>query len=382
MRHCAIAAGLMLAAGAAMGAGESGKDPGGFYIAGEESKLYIGGFMQFRLLGNFRDSDTAGDQDDFTSGFVGARTRLVFRGNLTDELGFYLQGDGRSSDGTFILLDAFGDWKVNDQTKVRWGQFEDLFLKEEVVSDTGQTAVEQSTFNSVFTAGRVQGVGVAWTGDRGRFFGSFNDGARTLNTNFTSGAEADYGLTARGEFRWGAGDWKQFDRFASWRGSEYAGMLGGAVRWQSGGETGGTADTDALSFTIDAMAKGNGWHVFGAFGGRDSDVGGGADRTDLGFMAHGGYFFTEQLEGFARYSHIIPDDDAGAASDEFKDVTVGASYYVFPESNTLKLTGDVVYYLDDRAGSADVVPTATAAGFLGDSEDGEVAVRFQAQVVF
>jgi phosphate-selective porin len=162
----------------------AGKDDKGFFIAGGDAKLSIGGFAQFRYYANFRDQ--AGDSEDLTTGFVNRRTRLVFQGNLSKELGFKVDADASPSTGDFSTADVYGNYKVDDNFQVRFGQFKAPLLKEELVSDTEQAAVERSLVNSVFTGARVQGVQLAYSGEQFRGWLMLNDGLNSINTSFDS----------------------------------------------------------------------------------------------------------------------------------------------------------------------------------------------------
>jgi hypothetical protein len=361
-------------------AASAGRDARGTFIGSGDTKLYITGFMQFRYYVNTRDSDVMGDTDDLTNGFAMRRARVVFSGQLTKQLGFNFTGNASSSDGTLGLLDAFADWKFDNGVKVKWGQFKLPLLREELIFDTQQLAIERSIANDAFSQTRSQGVEVSWAGENVRLAGAFSDGLKTLNTDFDSATEADYALTARGEYKW-AGEWKDFDRFSSWRTGKYAGSVGAAVHWQDGGETTATLDQSFLQYTVDAMAKGAGWNLYAAFIGKNTEPATGPSFDDFAYVVQGGYFFSDQIEGFARFSHVIPDDSR-ANGDDFKDITVGANYYVLPESNALKITGDVLWALDDQSSARDVVKANASNGFLGQSEENEIAFRLQFQLVF
>lgn len=366
--------------GADDAAASAGRDARGTYIGAGDTKLYITGFMQFRYYVNTRDSDSVGDTEDLTTGFSMRRARLIFSGQLTKQLGFNLTTNATTSDGVIEMLDAWADWKFENGVKVKWGQFKLPLLREESISDTYQLAIERSIANEAFTQSRSQGVEVSWAGEEVRVAGAFSDGLKTLNTTFDSALESDYALTGRVDYKW-AGEWKDFDRLSSWRGSHYAGSVGAAVHWQDGGETNATVDQSVLQYTIDTLAKGDGWNIYAAFIGRNTEPAGGSSFDDFGYVVQGGYFFTDQLEGFGRFSHVLPDDNR-ANGDEFKEVTAGVNYYVLPQSNALKITGDVFWALDDQSGSRDVVKTSASNGFLGQTEENEVAFRLQFQLVF
>lgn len=363
----------------ALAAAGGGWERGNFYLTdGGANSLKIYGQSQVRYLLNLRD-DAVGDPADFTNGFQLRRTRVGAKGTIwSKDFSYNIYGDFSRSNGDFTLLDATGQYKFGDGMNVQWGQFKLPFLREELVSSGKQTAVERSTVNSVFSLVRSQGVQVSM--ERETFRGSvmISDGRLAANTDFTSAAEADYALTARGEFRFGEDDFKRFDDLSSFRGSKFAGLVGAAVHYQDGGETNATAATEVLTATIDGAVEGDGWNVFAAAVWRNTEVGGG-ETDDFGVVIQGGYFITDQFEAFARYDGVFADDDAGG--DDFNTGTLGVNYYISPESHAVKASADVQYYFDDQAGSGIVTP-ATSTNLLADGEDGQIALRLQMQVLF
>jgi phosphate-selective porin len=359
---------------ASLALGSAGKDAKGFYLKGGDSSLYIGGFIQTRFSLNSRN-DVA-DQDELTTGFSTRRARLGAQGDLNKQLSFKVEGDF-IPDG-FKLLDSFGRWTFSDTTRMRFGQFKTPLMKEDLISDTQQLLVERSVGTSTFLQDRSQGIDLQYADGNLRLTGAFTDGLKTLNTNFDSSSEADFGLTGRAEWKW-AGEWKNFDGFTSFQGGKYAGYLGGAVHYQDGGETGGTADQSVLQYTLDSMAKGDGWNLFGAFVGRRTEPTTG-EFDDFGFLVQGGYMVAAQWELAARYSLTMPDDSR-VNGDDFSEVTLGVNHFILPESHAVKLSMDVTYCIDDQAGSNSIVRPSAANAFLAAPDD-QIYARIQFQIVY
>lgn len=357
-----------------------GWEKGKFYLTdGGANTLQVYGFTQFRANLNWRDEDSAGSQADFTQGFHVRRARLGLRGTIwSNDLSYVILTEFSRSTGQLGLLDGYGDYKFSDTTSVRWGQFKLPFLREEMVVDTNQLTADRSTLNSVYSVTRSQGVMVTYQTKDLRVSGALSDGGSALNRDFNSSAQADIALTARGEIRWGEGDFKRFDDMTSWRDSGNAGMVGLALHAQTGGETGSTADTDVFAVSADVSLEGNGWNAIVQGVWRRTDPAGGSATDDFGLLVQGGVFVTDQAELFARYDGVFADDANG---DDFHVLTVGVNYYVSPRSHAFKLTADVQYYFDAEGDSALVSPT-TSTNLLADTEDGQVAARVQAQVVF
>lgn len=357
-----------------------GWEKGAFYVSdGGNNTLRAGGYTQFRYLMSFRDEDSAGSQDDFTHGFQVRRTRLKFDGTIWDKrLSYVLMGEFGRSDGVFTLIDAFGQYKFDNGVALRWGQFKHPLLRETLVSDTNWLVLEASQAEAVFSQGRSQGVEVSYTGEKWRCMAAIDDGLKTNNTDFTSDKEADFGITGRAEFMFAGKNWDWAKDFTSWKGSEYSGMVGVAAHYQDGGETGGTADTAVAEVTADVSVEGNGWNAFVAGIWRNTDPAGGSSTDDFGLVVQGGFFVSDQLEVYGRYDGVFADDANG---DDFNTLTAGVNYYISPQSHAVKLSADVVYYLDNEGASALVSPTTTT-GLLADTEDGQFTVRVQMQVVF
>lgn len=364
---------------AAAATGGSGYNKNAFTIGdGSANSLSLGGTMQFRYIGNLRDEDSAGSQNDFTQGFQMARTRLRAKGSIWDKnLTYQIQGDFARNSGEFTLLDAFAQYTFENKAWIKWGQYKLPLLREEVVSHMYQLAVNRSTTNAVFTGTRVQGVQVGWEGEDVRITGDLTDGLNTLNTDFTAAAEADLAGTARAEWKFAGDGWAWAKDFTSFRGSPFAGMVGAAIHGQTGGETGFTTDRDLIEATVDVSLEGDGWNAFGALIWRNTDAGG-SETDDFGAVVQGGVFLSDDAELFARWDALFPDDSNG---DDFHTVTGGVNYYVAPQSHAFKLTADVQYLLDNPADTA-IFSANTSLGTLTDTEEGQWVIRLQAQLVF
>ncbi len=342
----------------------------------------VGGYLQFRYVINGRDNvpptvPPAPVGEDLTVGFQDAKIKLSVAGTITEEFSYSLLTNARLSDGTIELQEAIGNWKANENWTIRWGQFKLPLLREELMADTRQLAVDRSAMNSEFTQGRSQLVQAGYAAEKVRFFLAFSDGLNTLNTDFGSPAEADYAFTGRGEWMFTGADWARFNDFTSWRGSGFTGMLGGAAHWQSGGQTDNTIDSDLLEVTADASVEGAGWNAFAEFVFRSTEPAVGTDADDMGFLVQGGIFVAEAWELFARYDGVFPDSSAG---DDFSTVTAGVNYYVIPESHAAKFSLDLQYFID--AQSTSIVAPNTLVGLLPSAEEGQWVVRLQAQLNF
>jgi hypothetical protein len=356
--------------------GGPGYNSGKFSISdGGNNTLNIGGYIQTRYLMNFRDGQPS--HENFTNGFQMRRTRLIFSGTVWDKhLSYLIQPEFSRSTGAFILQDAWAKYTWDNGFYARAGQYKLPLLREELVSDTFLLAVDRSAVNATFTQNRSQGAGVGYAQNDWRVMADISDGLNTLNTDFTDPTEADFAITGRGEWKFAGDDFKRFDDMTSWKGNSYAGMLGAAAHYQTGGNTGFTIDRDVLEATVDCSVEGNGWNAFVEGVWRQTKVPG-TTTNDYGVVVQGGYFITDQIEAFGRYDVIIPD-----VGSNFNSFTVGANYYIAPHSHAFKLTGDIVYYADSTTGTPILSGTNTGINLLPETDAGEVAVRLQLQVLF
>ncbi len=309
-----------------------------------------------------------------------AYMKLTATGNVIDEAWSYgFQFKFNEFDGLAVLDDAWTMLKFEDQWNLKWGQFKMPVLREENISDGKQLAANRSPTNSVFTAGRSQGVLLTYAADDVRAMVGFGDGLRTNNTDYTSNTEADWALTGRAEYKW-QGEWKQYDEFTAWREAKYFGAVGGAVHYQSGGRTVGTVESRTLLTTVDVMAKGNGWNAYAAAIYRNITPGGSALATDdIGFLAQLGAFVGPKWELFGRYDVVVPDKNR-TASHSFNSITVGANRYVIPESHAAKFTVDVIWMIDKQ--NAGIVGASTLTGVRASGGANQVALQVQFQLLF
>ncbi len=363
------------------GSANAGHD-GRFFLAssGGDFRLNLGGYMQFRYMANFGDDlDGVTDNDD-ERGFKFQRTRLIFSGKLYDSIDFLLL-PAAGPNGSWSILDAWAKTKLGDSGwSVQWGQFKLPFYREWLLSERFNQMVERSDVNSVFSSSYAQGVQLSTSADDYRLYFSYSDGLRTLNSDFNSNIEADYALTARGEYKF-SGNWGQFADMTSLGNEESGFMVGAAVHHQGRTTNFRGSDIDRLTqYTVDLTYEGTNWNLSGAFVGRTikQSVGGNAD--DFGFLAQGGVFASDNLEVFGRYTLLMPDSDA-AGDDNFNTVTAGVNYYL--HGHAAKFTVDGVWFLDDPNDTTMIgFGSSTETGLLQTSDSDQFAIRAQFQLIF
>lgn len=351
---------------------------------GGPNTLQVGGYLQQRYLMNFRDVESE-DDEDFTNGFQIARARVVAGGTTFDKRLSYNIAVELGSGTSAVLNDAEVRYTFDSKFYIRAGQYKLQFLREEIVSDNRQLVIDRSITNSVFSLTRSQGAGIGWTDGQWRLAGDISDGGKNLNTDFDSSKEADFAFTGRVENMVFGDDIKRFDDLTSWKGATNALLLGAAFDFETYGDTGpgtegGVVERDIFGFTADASFEGNGWNALAAFVYNSTEPAGSESTDNYGVLAQAGFFITASTELYARYDVVIPDDASGP--DSFNTITAGVNYYIAPESQTFKLSGDVVYNLDPESETAIISAPQTANGFLTDNQGDQVAVRVQLQLVF
>lgn len=359
------------------------------YDADKTNLFWVGAQLQFRYTANFRQDDSATDaNDEFTHGFSERRTRLRFGGNVWDKnLTYFVHIESSRTDGSWTLLDGFGQYRWSNGFGVRWGQFKAPFMREELVADSVTLMVETSTVHNVFTIGRTQGVQLDYTKGNVRFLGAFTDGPNSVRTDFDSARETDIAFTGRLDYLFRGEDFKRFDDMTSFRGSTYSGGVALAGHYDSGGETGGTLDRERFQGLVETYVEGSGFNAMIAGIWRrfeDDSIADTEAFDDWGIEVQGGYFVTDQVELIARYDVVLMDGDRSAppdGDDSFHTVAAGFNYYISPESQAVKLTCDLQYFFNPELDLEIVNPTTTT-GLLRDSDDGQIAFRAQMQVQF
>lgn len=401
------------------GGGSAGYDKH-FFLASVDNnyRLNFSGYAQFRYIADFRDREPA-PADDFDGGFQFRRVRLEWHGHVVSpELKFFISGDFQdlqnsqsvnSSGGTFNLKDGFVDYDFAGGWYIKGGQYKLPFLREELVSDTKQLAVDRSLVNFAFTGNRAQGVEIGYRDEAWWFGFSFSDGFNTANTDINSPNESDYAFTARGEYAF-AGKRDDFTAFTSQQEDDFLGLVGIAGHYQSPANSNAQTDDDPelVVYTADVTLKGGGFSLFLAGVGtnvNNSDTTTsprqGREQNDYAFTGQVAYRFLKDTEAFVRYDGIYLDDDAGTGrtleEQNFSFLTFGMNQYF--AGHAAKLTLDVVLSLEQTEGAnrlsgVSVLPQGQAnnatsnsifgsqSGVFSASDENAVAFRAQFQLTF
>lgn len=370
-------------------AGESSGYDGGNFFLGDGTKgnrLTLGGDALFRY--NLTDANNPAGSRDFTHGFQFRQVRIEMGGSVGDpNMSFLVNADFIDTNGGFAeLKDAWMKYHFGNGLYLKGGQFKAHMTRENLVSDTSQLLAERSVTDGVFSWGRGQGLGLEGTqGEQFRWYIDFNDGPHSDNTEYNSTSEADFAIVGRGEFLVLGKNWDGVKQFSSWTGaSDNTGIVGAAIGYAHGGDTGtgdnGTPTTrgNVVQLTADTQWGGDGWNGFAAGHFRNTDDGF-TSFQDWGFVVQGGYFFQENLEGFARVDTVIPDSNTAGGNNSFTTIAAGVNYYLIPNSQASKVTAQLNYFPDTPANNA-LLSTGTNANLLASTKKGEFGVIAQWQV--
>jgi hypothetical protein len=377
-----------------LGSGMSAGWDDGFFLASADGnyRLNISGQMQFRFVYNYQDNpqDIVDEEGEFLStgdrhrsGFENSRTQLIFTGHIVNPQWIYrVQGNYLRSSGRFELEEAYMGYSFGNGWTFLAGQFRVPMLREFLVTEMRQQAIERSLVHQEFTAARTQGVAVNYRDDMFNFTGGFTDGhpATGAFNSPWSRRDTEFAFTGRLEAKL-AGEWDQFNDFASWRNEDFGLLVGGAIHWQK--DEYGMLETDkleVLQWTLDAQVEFGGANVFAYIVGRhlSSDA---LNADQYGFVVQGGYFLTDDWEIFARYEW--GDDDVGGKN--LSLMTFGANYYV--AAHRVKWSADVGIALQEVSntwGNGFIGSGGDLAGWRADQQgqDGQVVIRTQLQLVF
>ena len=163
-------------------------------------------------------------------------------------------------------------------------------------------------------------------------------------------------------------------------------MVGAAISYQKGESGSPAPEIENFSLTVDGSLEGDGWNAFAAFTwvslDDDTSGAGAIDNDPWTFVVQGGFYFTEDLEGFVRYE-FGDLDDLGGGGEDLNVITAGVNKYF--AGHGMKWTTDVGYALDgvDPAWGMGA-GSLGAIGWRADDpdEDGQLVIRTQLQILF
>ncbi len=371
-----------------------------FFLASTDGrfKLELDGLIQFRFLWNYHNFTP----NKYVWGFELARTRLTFRGHVFDrDLTYLVRLDVNRNEpsvpdtGLWFLTDAWIRYNLNEEFSVRAGQFKLPFNREELVGPGEQLAIERSLVNENTNLGRSQGIELLWHGTTGRFSFAYSDSAtdnlgfnfnllgtpkvNPLNSPWSNLGMAEYAFTGRYEQLF-AGNWDQFRDMTSPPGEEFGLLVGVAMHYQRQRTEAFAGHTPIwFAATADISADWGGANIFSSFTYEYMETRFSAFpiANVFGFVLQGGTYFTEKLEGYARfeYGHF---DLSNVDLEDLILLTLGVNYYF--QGEDVKLSADVGFGINrvDSPWISDI------AGWRTDppGSQPQIVIRTQLQLMF
>ncbi|MGH7131830.1 MAG: porin [Phycisphaerales bacterium] len=416
-------------------AGYNGKN---FYLASSDGKftMNFAGYTQFRYVASFAQNNPNGTpsraaNDSFDSGFTNRLTKLQMFGTwLSKDWGYMIEVRllDSSGNGAAQADDLYITYKIDQQLRLMFGQYKLRFMREENLSDTTTMAAERGPIALAFGQSRSQGMQLQWVQDEMSAWVDVSDGFRTRNSNWNANgvnaingpSESDFCVSGRFQYRF-AGTEDALRQYTSKPGDPLSCQAGIAAAYEQGLDDpayvngapplppGTNAKYQYLTYTIDTQVQGDGFGLYAAFVGANTDFRNpnpttqrsGSNLVDLGAAVQGSWRFTENLEFFGRGDWIGLSDKrnlpAGSRENNFF-VTTGFNYYIAGQA--AKVTLDAIISLNptnamssntssivpngnpNNNGAGRIFTTSGAIGLLGSSQGGETAIRLQFQGMF
>jgi hypothetical protein len=354
-------------------AATSGYD-NGFFIGSADGnfKLKINALEQIRWTYNNQNGDqtgsgTAGGNPNTEWGFENRRTQLTFSGNVVDPSFTYMARfnygstvdpytpsnnnyyggyqDYSQSPG-MVLQDAWFAKDFGGGLSVKVGQFKTPFMGESLRNDGDQLTAERSTIDYIFSAGYQQGIMATYSADMFRVMGSYANGPRGQNQNWTTGTTS-FNFAVRGEVKL-MGNWNEFSSESATKADETGLMIGAAFMYYNNRGQNNNPYTPSVGnvayqpfgftdsnifWTVDATFKWSGLSMYAAFVGQNFDQQTLADenQNQYGLVVQAGYRLTDAIEAFGRYEWYDTMQVNGGAVSSDKDInnilTFGVNVY-------------------------------------------------------
>jgi hypothetical protein len=363
--------------------------------------LSLSGLVQARYSVNYRtkpptDVETGVRENQVTQGFDIGRARFHLGIGLTEFVALYMRV-GVVAGGDFSFQRAFLDlkWKY---FRLRAGLFMNETIAESLVNPNDLLFNDYSIVENVFNPGSSKGVMFTYLRRRFSINLGYSDGLRTGFSEIRSSTRADFAVTVRTQYAWGERGLGGFNRLVARRGTPLGIRLGGALHYQDGGRSQGTADVKILLGTLDLSVRGNGWSLLvSVTSGQDAradtttDSGGSYEVISSGVSATGGYFVLKDLQIFGQYALVSkpriqgepPQDIPGIETvtpSAFHAFGVGLSYFVIPGYDNVKLSTDFQYFLGRELDSS--VPASPLNNIAPNDDGSQFFWRIQISAAF
>lgn len=324
--------------------------------------------LQERFIYNNADD---GGNDGFNKslyGFETTRAEFILSGHVVDPSWYYNLRINVGSEDQSGLIYGYVGKDFGNGLSIQMGAMQSQVAREDIVAPENQLAIERSTVVYGFSPGYINGLQLAWAGDKFRMFFQLSDGMSSSQNTWTT-LDVDYAISGRAEFLI-SGNWDQFKDFTSPRGSESGMMLGGALYYQSGEDNSIIEDIDSFILGLDFSWEGNGFNLFASFGYTDSDA---ADNNPWGWVLQGGWYLNDTWELYGRVEWTNYDiDDV----DDLGIFTIGVNKYFAGNNN--KMSGDFGYAWNTLPVSVPLTGVRTDV----QADGGQFIIRYQWQILF
>jgi hypothetical protein len=395
----------------------------GFFMSSADGnfKLEVGALLQVRFVMN----DAKGYQplvpnrdnkQNTEYGFENARTQLNFSGNVVDPSWTYRvrlamspystnSTTGNSTAGTATVDFGYVQKTMDNGFSFRLGQFRAPWMREMLVEDGMQLAVDRSVLSAYFGQGFSQGLGFGYAQENwkvdayvgnGVFSGVTNGPGTGQNQGWSTNA-TNWSFSGRFEYLI-KGNWDQFADESSFRGEDFGvmvGVAGLAQRYDNQAPIQNVASSGdkTYGFTADVTMDFGGANLSATFvwARQDFSAANVDNVSPYGFNVQGGYFVTDDIELFGRYDFIDYKTTSGPGgvandTDEYSGVTLGANWYL--AGHNAKLTVDWSMNLKSFGTNGNLTSYGwrtdgtSQAGGDGSNENNQWALRAQMQLMF
>ncbi|MFW2389824.1 MAG: hypothetical protein ACN4G0_15905 [Polyangiales bacterium] len=362
--------------------------------------LALSGLVQARYAVNYRtkpptDATTDIREKQVTQGFDVARARFHLGVGLTEFVALYMR-IGVVAGGDFSFQRAFIDlkWKY---LRLRAGLFMNETIAESLINPNDLYFNDYSILENVFSPGSSKGVMFTYLRKRFSINLGYSDGLRTGFSEIRSATRADFAVTLRTQYGWGERGLGGFNRLISRRGTPLGIRLGGAVHYQDGGRSQGTADVKIAFGTIDLSVRGSGWSLLASVtSGQDGRTGTTEELQNVEVVSTaasimGGYFVMDDLQVFGQYAVVSKPNFQGeppptvpglteSRASSFQAFGVGFTYFVIPGHDNVKLSSDFQYFLGREEGST--VPASPLNNIQPNDDGSQFFWRIQISAAF
>jgi len=352
-----------------MTAGYDKNSADGFFIRSkdEQFRLNIGAYTQARYDINWRDAPAG--EDDVENGYYFNRTILIFNGQFTPLFDYHFRmnftEEGTDLDIAYLQYNFDNNW-------LRVGRQFFAISREDWMWSQDVLTTEYSVNDATFALGVATGVQAHFQARKQRYWLGVSDASAGVDDE-----QSELTLNGRWEYQLSGSDWSVWDDIIGRKGRSQGVLLGAGGAYQFEKDP-STFDRIA-QLNADVSFNGDGYQVIAAASWTRHEPEVGAAYNNYGFLAQGGYFFTNHSQAYAQYNLISPGDQPGDL-ETFNSITTGVNYFPFLWTNRWKFSMEIAHLFDTL--NKTIVESTRSLGWLPSDEDGQTYLRLQAQFGF